>query len=343
MADEMGTVTGAENAGRVNPGALLRDERERVGFTADEVATHLRLTRATLGYLEDGKFDRLPGDTFARGYVRAYARLLKLDPAQFVAHYDRYVGIDTRESRVNTIDKVDVKPKRGARLVMSISTLLIVVIMVALGLWWWNVSRESPTRVEETGAMDEVQVDSMLLPESFNQTGSTPMIGDLAAGEPATGEPAAGDPAADAATNAEPTAETSSDETEAEIQQPAEAASPAPQAGTEPASNAATDEASSSAAAATESAAPESPAATSESGLVMSFSANCWVQVSTTDGRVLHSRQMQQGQTLNIDRQGPLDLVVGAANAVSKIEYNGQPVELTGNASSGVARLRLGQ
>ncbi|WP_285260162.1 RodZ domain-containing protein [Halopseudomonas bauzanensis] len=335
MADEMGTVTGAENAGRVNPGALLRDERERVGFTADEVATHLRLTRATLGYLEDGKFDRLPGDTFARGYVRAYARLLKLDPSLFVAHYDRYVGIDTRESRVNTIDKVDVKPKRGARLVMSISTLLIVVIMVALGLWWWNVSREAPTRVEETGAMDEVQVDSMLLPDSFNRAGNAPMIGDFAAGDPAAGDPAAG-----AATNAEPAAEASS--IEVETQQPAEAASPAPETGAEPATEAATDEVSSAAATA-ESAASESPVAASPSGLVMSFSANCWVQVSTTDGRVLHSRQMQQGQTLNIDRQGPLDLVIGAASAVSKIEYNGQPVELTGNASSGVARLRLGQ
>lgn len=75
----------------------------------------------------------------------------------------------------------------------------------------------------------------------------------------------------------------------------------------------------------------------------MSFSGNCWVQVSTTDGRVLHSGQMQQGQTLNIDREGPLDLVIGAASAVSRMEYNGQPVELTSNASSGVARLRLGQ
>ncbi|HIZ51648.1 MAG TPA: DUF4115 domain-containing protein, partial [Candidatus Pseudomonas excrementavium] len=122
----------------------------------------------------------------------------------------------------------------------------------------------------------------------------------------------------------------------------AEAESPAPQAGAEPATEAATDEVSSAAATA-ESAASESPVAASPSGLVMSFSANCWVQVSTTDGRVLHSRQMQQGQTLNIDHQGPLDLVIGAASAVSKIEYNGQPVELTGNASSGVARLRLGQ
>lgn len=336
MADEMGTVSGAENAARINPGELLRDERERVGFTADEVATHLRLTRTTLGYLEDGKFDRLPGDTFARGYVRAYARLLKLDPSQFVAHYDRYVGIDTRESRVNTIDKVDVKPKRGARLVMTLSTVLIVVIMVALGLWWWNVSREAPTQVPETGAMDEVQVDSMLLPDSFNQPGRD----ELAATAPAAGEPVAIEPAVNSAAG-DPAADTPAATTST---QPAEAAASAPSADADQAASTATAEAvQASPASAAAPAAPASPAAASQSGLVMSFSGNCWVQVSSPSGGVLHSGQMQQGQTLNIDRQGPLDLVIGAASAVSTIEYNGQPVELTSNASSGVARLRLGQ
>src|SRR5690606_14941599 len=60
----------------------------------------------------------------------------------------------------------------------------------------------------------------------------------------------------------------------------------------------------------------------SQAGLVIGFSGNCWVQVSVPGGRVLQSSQMQQGQTLNIDQQGPLDLVIGAAGAVSRIEYN---------------------
>ncbi|CEA03072.1 XRE family transcriptional regulator [Pseudomonas saudimassiliensis] len=192
MADEVGTTTGAEQAGRVNPGEVLRAERERVGFTADEVATHLRLTRATLGYLEAGRFERLPGDTFARGYVRAYARLLKLDPARFVEQYDRYVGINSRESSVHTIDKVDVKPKRGARVVMTVSTLLIILIMVSLGLWWWNDSRETPSRGAEPGTLDEVQVDSMLPPDSFTSSFGDEPNADAAVADEALSEPAEG-------------------------------------------------------------------------------------------------------------------------------------------------------
>lgn len=338
MADEMGATTGAEQAGRVNPGEVLRAERERVGFTADEVATHLRLTRTTLGYLEAGRFERLPGDTFARGYVRAYARLLKLDPARFVEQYDRYVGINSRESSVHTIDKVDVKPRRGARVVMTVSTLLIILIMVSLGLWWWNDSRETPSRVAEPGALDEVQVDSMLPPDSFtssldDEPNAGAEVTDETLSEPATNATAPSVEATDGAAAEPGESAAAGDETQA-TQAPSTAPADTPAPPSAAPAGAAPESAAS---------APAEPAAASQGGLVMTFSGNCWVQVSTTEGRVLHSRQMQQGQTLNIDRQGPLDLVIGAANAVATIEYNGQPVELQANASSGVARLRLGQ
>ncbi|WP_193073661.1 helix-turn-helix domain-containing protein [Pseudomonas sp. FME51] len=314
MVEERVTDAG-KDAGRINPGQLLHDERVRVGFTAEEVATHLRLSRATLGFLEAGRFDRLPGDTFARGYVRAYARLLKLDPNRLVQDYDRYVGVEKRESQVHTIDKVVVAPKRGARAVMTLTTILVIAIMVSLGLWWWNVSREAPSQAAETGAMDDVQVDAMALPESFsNPDAETVPAPDTAE---ATAEPV---------------------ETEAGVIEPDAAVE-----SVAPAAEAADNDLPVTTAQPQPEAASDAQAVTSQSGLVMAFSDNCWVQVSVPGGRVLHSSQMQQGQTLNIDQQGPLDLVIGAAGAVSRIEYNGQPVELKVNSQSGVARLRLGQ
>lgn len=314
MAEELVTETG-KNADRINPGQLLHDERVRVGFTAEEVATHLRLSRTTLGFLEAGRFDRLPGDTFARGYVRAYARLLKLDPNRLVQDYDRYVGVEKRESQVHTINKVVVAPRRGARAVMTLTTILVIAIMVSLGLWWWNVSREAPSQAVETGAMEDVQVDAMALPENFNNPDAEALI-----------EP----------DSAEPTAE--SVETEAGVIE-----SEAAVESDAPAAEAVDNELPVTTAQPQPTAASDAQPATSQAGLVIGFSDNCWVQVSVPGGRVLHSSQMQQGQTLNIDQQGPLDLVIGAAGAVSRIEYNGQPVELKVNSQSGVARLRLGQ
>lgn len=315
------TVEELENTQISNPGELLRRERERVGFSTEEVAAHLHLSKTTLGYLEAGRFDRLPGDTFTRGYIRSYARLLKLDPNTLARHYDRYTGSEGRDTRVTSIGSIEA-PRRIGRVIMGISTLVIVAGMLALGLWWWNDSRQAPLPPDSNTVQDlleDVQVDSMVLPESFREQSdneaddSSQLLSEDAAAQITEQEQAGDEPAAEPVAEAAPAgvpAEpvTAEPETSAAVTQPAE----------------------------------QSPAA-SGNGLVITFSANCWVQVSVPGGRILHSGQMGPGQTLNIDQSGPLDLVIGAADAVSTIEYKGQPVQLNANRQSGVARLRLGQ
>lgn len=304
-----------------NPGELLRRERERVGFTAEEVAAHLHLSKTTLGYLEAGRFDRLPGDTFTRGYIRSYARLLKLDPGTLARHYDRYTGSEGRDTRVTSINRIET-PRRTGRLIMGVSTLVIVAGMLALGLWWWSDSREASLPADSNTVQDlleDVQVDSMVLPESFreqvdNEADDSSQLQSEDAPAQITEQ------------------EQSADQTAAEpVAAAAPAGVPAEPVTAEPETSAAAPQPA------------EQSAAASGNGLVITFSANCWVQVTVPGGRILHSGQMGPGQTLNIDQSGPLDLVIGAADAVSTIEYKGQPVQLNANRQSGVARLRLGQ
>lgn len=59
-------------------GAQLRRARERRGMSAADVAAGLHLDQRTVSALERDAWDELPPATFARGYYRAYARLLDL-------------------------------------------------------------------------------------------------------------------------------------------------------------------------------------------------------------------------------------------------------------------------
>ena len=60
-------------------GTLLRAGREAAGLTIAAVAQQLKLAPRQISALEEGDFAKLPGRTFVRGFVRNYARLLRLD------------------------------------------------------------------------------------------------------------------------------------------------------------------------------------------------------------------------------------------------------------------------
>jgi cytoskeleton protein RodZ len=60
-------------------GAELKQAREALGLSVDDVAQQLKFAPRQIESLEHERFERLPGPTIARGMVRNYARLLKLD------------------------------------------------------------------------------------------------------------------------------------------------------------------------------------------------------------------------------------------------------------------------
>ena len=75
----------AENSYRATgtsepPGKLLGAAREGQNLSVAEAARQLKLSVHQVEALEAGEFHKLPGPVFVRGFIRNYARLLKLDP-----------------------------------------------------------------------------------------------------------------------------------------------------------------------------------------------------------------------------------------------------------------------
>ena len=66
-------------------GTLLRAARESAGLSVAAVSQQLKLAPRQVTALEDGDWANLPGRTFVRGFVRNYARLLRLDPDAVLA------------------------------------------------------------------------------------------------------------------------------------------------------------------------------------------------------------------------------------------------------------------
>jgi cytoskeletal protein RodZ len=68
-------------------GEQLRRHRERRGFTLQQVAQETKIAGHVLAALERGDCARWPGGIYSRGYVRAYAAAVGLDPEDVVERF----------------------------------------------------------------------------------------------------------------------------------------------------------------------------------------------------------------------------------------------------------------
>jgi cytoskeletal protein RodZ len=69
-------------------GEQLKREREMRGVSIEEIASATRISTRFLQALEKEQWDQLPGGVFNRGFIRAVAQFLGLDPDSMVAEYE---------------------------------------------------------------------------------------------------------------------------------------------------------------------------------------------------------------------------------------------------------------
>ncbi|WP_426131651.1 RodZ domain-containing protein [Pseudomonas sp. DWP1b1] len=315
-------------ANRVNPGDTLRQARESNGWSLAEVALKLNLTTTSLGNLEAGAFDKLPGHTFARGYIRAYAKLLGIDQAILVQEFDQFTGTDSQGSNVHGLGRIE-EPVRVSHTILRIVSLLLLIAVIGGGFVWWQDQTSQRTKDLTSNAMEHVEVESA---DGTTQIHPLDEPEDQAVAEsqaapdaPATTEQPAPEtaPAATAAAPAPATPAAPAHAPAAPVQTPA---TPAPAAPAAPAISP-----------------PTTPALIAGDGRVqITFVADCWTQVTDGNGKVLFSGLKRKGDTLDQGGKPPLTLRLGFARG-AQVAYNGQPVDVAPFTSGETARLKLGQ
>ncbi|MEW5709436.1 MAG: RodZ domain-containing protein [Pseudomonadota bacterium] len=73
---------------RPGPGRRLAEERRRQGLSVADLGRQLKLTPRQVEALEADDYERLPGNTFVRGFIRNYAKALHLDPEPLLAELE---------------------------------------------------------------------------------------------------------------------------------------------------------------------------------------------------------------------------------------------------------------
>jgi cytoskeleton protein RodZ len=72
-----------------SPGRSLREARELRGLSVADVVNAIKFSPRQIEAIERNDFEQLPGATFVRGFIRSYAKLLRLDPFPLLAMLER--------------------------------------------------------------------------------------------------------------------------------------------------------------------------------------------------------------------------------------------------------------
>ncbi len=113
-------------------GAFLREEREARGVALSDIATETKVPESALQSIEEDRFDDLPGEVFVRGFLRAYARSIDIDPDEVLSRLDRPAPRPTLP-KVHATDR-DLRRRRMATPALLL-VLLIAIALIAIVLW----------------------------------------------------------------------------------------------------------------------------------------------------------------------------------------------------------------
>jgi cytoskeleton protein RodZ len=317
------------------PGRQLAARREDMGMSVEQAASQLNLAPRQIQAIEADNYAALPGMATARGFVRAYAKLLRIDPAPLLASIaaeatvvDEAIPLRRALSSKPFSDNRLSAPNersgffRKMALGVGAAAALLAVLFAGEKMGWISIFPESMVQKIDRGIA--LLWDSPRPAPAAASAGAAASVQEnVRQALPPVDRNPVNAPAASAAMPTPVTAASNASVPVAAAVALASAAVSAPP---------------SEAAAQT----PAAPTTTTDAGnaLVLKLREDSWIEIRKSNGTAVIARLVKAGSTESFNLTGPVSLNVGNASGVDAT-LRGAPLELHAQAKNNVARLNL--
>jgi cytoskeletal protein RodZ len=125
-------------------GETLRKRREELKLDLRQISDTLKIKNDYLKAIEEGALERLPADVYVKGYIREYARILKLDPEAALEAYAQEIGKPQPDQQPPLLEQ-HTPPKKFRVLYFLLPLIILFVLVVVL---WQSHVPEKPNPSE---------------------------------------------------------------------------------------------------------------------------------------------------------------------------------------------------
>ena len=330
------------NAQEITVGDKFRLAREALNLSLEAVSQAISLRPSILQDIENNRFiHRSTPATFVRGYVRSYAKFLKIADSEWLNVIDfgdeqqNDLGKNARAtSSVNQYSSHN-------RWVGYLTALVVLVVLGMTGMWWWESHQQS--NAERDNLVNSYTQLSAETPATVTNVDHVPVVTQsISQAENHVVE----------STTVEPIVEVKPQENVVATPIVATEAAPANVLQSEMSKINGTEQVASLPESATmettvtssstESAVENSnvSAVATKDNLYIEVIGNCWISVKDKNRKVLVQKEYKQGDVLSFNEEEPYSLIIGAPGNV-KIIYKGEAFPLT--LDGRVAKFKLPQ
>jgi len=306
-----------------SPGAALLAERRSQGLSLGDIARQLKLSVRQVEALERDEYGGFSGSVFVRGFLRNYAKLLRLDPDLLLqAAAESIAPVRVNETALPEMPMASAN-QEGRRRILTWGAFadqgVVVLYLLASNASKDQRETQLAGRPSARAAPAERPAESVPV--------SRPPSGPTASAEAVSAEPGPENAAPAAAGRAGPQA--SEPAIAAESTAPGHVADDSPRTSGPP----------------TEESAPAVRprmlvSGSGSSQIRMVFEDESWVEIRDGSGDTIFSRLNAPGTERLIRGQPPFVVVVGNAHAV-KLLYRGKSIDLGPHTRVDVARVTL--
>ena len=314
-----------------SPGKLLQVAREEKNLRPEDVAYEIRLTPSQVLALEENDYSRMPEQTYVRGYLRNYARLVGVPENDILMAFARLTRTSEKKMQpVMPARESDTNINMGSKGVRWLAVGIIVAVIILSAVWVLVpyeklpltvdntetvVTEEKPVLTEvpvgastlnldkpvEIAAVKKDSISSTTLPESEPE--SQPATDPGLQPETIEAQKATAIPEDEDQSQAEkPTSETSAETSETKIKQQV----------------------------------------ISNGTLFISYSKDSWTDIRDANGKKLLYRTVKKGEKIALSGKLPMSLFLGFAQGV-KVTFNGEEIDVPSHTRGVFARFTVGE
>lgn len=296
----------------IGPGQLLTSAREKAGLTQEQVADKLNFRLTLVKEIESEQFDSSLPDTFNRGYLKNYAKLVDISIEDVLMSYESLNIAKKQGAEMQSFSKGTEKEAENNR-IMWLSYLVLAILIAATIMWWMqNVENSKKVTITEDKIENIESVSNAEIQEAIDNTSNQ---------QSETTEPNDSSKIVD-------DAQTTENELDAQVNN-------APVIDIqEVADNSQILQT------VIEESALQQQEASTRVQLEFTFSGDCWVNIYDATGERIAWGVKKSGYVMSVDGQAPFKVTLGKPELV-KLSYDGEPVDLSSFNAGDIAKFEL--